>query len=96
MTKKEKEHLRKVADLCCIVCRKMGYNDTPAEIHHIKQGRMSKRSTHYETIPLCPYHHRTSNEAYHYNSKKFTQKWGTQQELLEETLIMIYGKNTIK
>jgi hypothetical protein len=93
MKKAEKEHLRKVAELGCIICRKMGYPDSPAEIHHIKKGVMSKRSTHFETIPLCPYHHRTSNEAYHFNSKTFTEKWGTQEQLLEETNIMIYGTN---
>ena len=96
MTKKEREHLRKVAELCCIVCRKMGYYDSPAEIHHIKKGIMSKRSTHYETIPLCPYHHRTSKESYHQNPKEFTEKWGTQEELLDETLRMIYGEDKIK
>ena len=84
MTKKEREHLKKVAELCCIVCRKMGYHDSPAEIHHIKKGVMSKRSPHYETIPLCPYHHRTSNESYHLNPLWFDKTFGTQTELLEE------------
>lgn len=96
MKKAEREHLSKVADLGCIICRKNGYYGTPAEIHHIKKGVMSKRSTHYETIPLCPYHHRTSNEAYHHDPKGFTEKWGTQEQLLKETNIMIYGKDSIR
>tara|TARA_R100001198_G_scaffold52889_1_gene29727 strand:- start:128 stop:415 length:288 start_codon:yes stop_codon:yes gene_type:complete len=84
--KKIKEHYQKVAELGCIVCQKMGYYDTPAEIHHIHQKFMLGRKADYlETIPLCPYHHRTSNEAFHHSPKLFTEKWGTQEELLEET-----------
>ena len=88
-----KLHLAIVSELGCIICRKMGYLDTPAEIHHIKDGYgMSKKSGHLETIPLCPYHHRTSNESYHYSPKAFTEKWGTQQELLQETKDLLYGR----
>ncbi|QDP61024.1 MAG: hypothetical protein Tp1123DCM1511741_13 [Prokaryotic dsDNA virus sp.] len=93
MTKKEKKHMRQVAQIGCIICRKLGYEDTPAELHHINNGIMGKRATNFEVIPLCPYHHRTSNEAYHYNTKLFTEKWGTQENLLEETLRLLYDKN---
>ena len=86
MKKSEKEHLKKVAELNCIVCAKLGYHDTPAEIHHIPSGAFGKRSSHYNVIPLCPYHHRTSNESYHLNPLWFTQQFGTQTELLNETL----------
>tara|TARA_Y100000361_G_scaffold23242_1_gene18367 strand:+ start:784 stop:1059 length:276 start_codon:yes stop_codon:yes gene_type:complete len=83
MTKDEKKHLSKVAELGCIACRQMGIYDTPAEIHHIKNNfSLGKKSSHYEVIPLCHAHHRTSNEAYHYSPKKFTEKFGTQKELL--------------
>jgi|TARA_R100000482_G_C5125363_1_gene148393 hypothetical protein len=93
-TKKEiSQHLSKVAELGCIVCRKMGYPDTPAEIHHIKNGSgIGKKSSHLEAIPLCAYHHRISNEAFHHSPKKFTEKWGTQQELLGETKELLYGR----
>jgi len=88
-----KLHLAIVAELGCIVCRKMGYPDSPAEIHHIKDGYgIAKKSGYLETIPLCPYHHRTSDEAYHYSPKEFTEKWGTQQELLQETKDLLYGR----
>lgn len=96
MTKKEKDHMRKVASIGCIVCRKMGYRDTPAELHHIHNGIMGKRASNFEVIPLCPYHHRTSNEAYHHNTKKFNEKWGSQKDLLEETLGIIYGESKNK
>ena len=92
-TKKEiQKHLAIVAELGCIVCHIEGHHDTPAEIHHIKDGfGLGKKSSHLQTIPLCPYHHRTSNEAYHYSPKAFTEKWGTQQQLLQLTKDMLYG-----
>ena len=82
----EKKHMRAVAELGCIACRKLGYHGTPAELHHIKKGVMGKRASNFEVIPLCPYHHRNSNESYHQNPLWFTEKFGTQTELLEETL----------
>ena len=87
--------MRKVADLGCIACRKLGYEDTPAELHHVKKGTMGKKASNYEVIPLCPHHHRTSNESYHLNPLWFTEKFGSQQELLEEVTRLIYGKSKI-
>ena len=37
MKKRERVYLQKIVDLGCIVCTKLGYHDTPAEIHHIKR-----------------------------------------------------------
>jgi len=59
----------------------MGFN-SPAEIHHINEGRIGKRADFNKTIPLCVIHHRQGKESYHYSPKKFTEKWGTQKELL--------------
>ena len=35
---------------------------------------------------LCPHHHRNSEESYHQSPKNFTEKWGSQENLLQETL----------
>ena len=86
-TKHEKEHMQNVADLGCIICKKMGFPDSPAELHHIKDKTgMGKKATNYEVIPLCPHHHRNSEDSYHQSPQNFTEKWGSQQELLDETL----------
>ena len=90
MKKTEKVYLQKVANLGCIVCKKLGYEDTPAEIHHIK--RFGAKRDHLHVIPLCPHHHRTSKESYHLNPLWFTEQFGTQQELLEETMRLVNGK----
>ena len=54
MNKKEKEHLSKVASLGCFVCK-----NPEKQIHHIrpKGTGIGRRSSHFETIPLCQKHH---------------------------------------
>ena len=86
-TRKEKHHLAKVAALGCIACRKLGYEDTPAEIHHIRDKvGLGTRSTHFETIPLCPEHHRHGSNAIHRSKNSFEADFGTERELLEIVL----------
>ena len=91
MKKTEREYLEKVQELGCIACIKLGYYDTPAEIHHVR--KFGEKRNHFRVIPLCPHHHRTSKESYHLNPLWFSDKFGTQQELLEETLRLIDGKS---
>ena len=87
MTKSEKRHLQRVADLGCIVCRKVYFCKTPAEIHHIRAGQgMAQRAGHFETIPLCPPHHRTGGYgvAIHAGRESWEEAYGTESELLEQ------------
>ena len=87
-TVKEKKHLEKVARLGCIICRKQGFYFVPAELHHIRDIKITglgQRASHFQVIPLCVKHHRLGKEAFHYSKKNFTAKWGTQLELLAET-----------
>jgi len=59
MTKKEEEHLDRVASLGCILCHEIGVGYMPAEIHHIRQGQgMGQRAGNYLVLPLCPDCHR--------------------------------------
>ncbi len=90
MTKDEKEHLSLVAQIGCIACRKLGYDDTQAEIHHIRDGQgMAQRASHKEVIPLCPYHHRLGRDAVHVSPATFQRKFGHERELLKETLRLV-------
>lgn len=80
MTKAEKLHLNRVADLGCIICHQ------PAEIHHLRAGMgMAQRNTNFNVIPLCPLHHRTGGygTAFHAGRKAFEQNFGTEEELLK-------------
>jgi hypothetical protein len=95
-TKAEKNHLSKVADFGCIACRKIGFEDTPAEIHHIRDGvGMAQRATHFEVIPLCTGHHRRDDNSIHRSKLRFESEFGTERELLAELLHEIGYKTVI-
>jgi len=96
--KHRKEHMSKVARLGCIVCKQMGYPDTPCELHHIKEkgkSKMGKKASDYEVIGLCYLHHR-GDQGYHHSPKKFNAKWGSQKELLDFTLTQVKVLDDVK
>jgi hypothetical protein len=80
-----------VADLGCIVCRNNGYPDSPAECHHIGNKTLGKKASNRDIIPLCPIHHRSGNNgvAVHSGRKSFEKNFGTEQELLNQTLELL-------
>ena len=85
--KDEKAHMTAVAALGCIVCRNLGYPDSPAAIHHTRASAGGgQRSSHYEVLPLCPTHHQTGGYgvAFHAGSECWQRKYGTEVELLEQ------------
>lgn len=96
MTKDERLHYAKLANIGCIVCRHMGFGFSPCEIHHIRHGAGIGQKSHYKTaIPLCPNHHRLggSGIAIHAGRRSFEQNVGLDEvgllelttKLLEET-----------
>ncbi len=81
-----------IADVGCIVCRQLGYSDSPAEVHHLRDGvGMSQRNDDNNAIPLCHVHHRTGGYgvAFHAGKNAFEEKFGTERELLEQTHALI-------
>ena len=86
-TKAERDHMGAVAALGCVVCRNLGFGETPAEVHHIGNGTLGKKASNYETIPLCEIHHRNGGHgvAVHAGRKTFEARYGTERELLEQT-----------
>jgi len=81
-TKDEKEHFRKLAEIGCILCWHLGYEGTPAEIHHIRRGGIRSKSP---VIPLCPEHHRGNTGIHGMGRKGFERKY----EISEESLLQI-------
>ncbi len=62
MTKAEKAHLARLAEMPCLLCNELGLVTHGVEIHHLRTGAgMSQRSSHWLTIPLCPACHREGN-----------------------------------
>lgn len=94
-TKAEQKHLDRVAALGCIVCRNEGLGESPAVIHHIRTGQgAGQRSSHFETIPLCPVHHQFHGVgvSYHDCPKTWESKYGTETELLVQVLYELGGE----
>lgn len=78
----------KLHRLGCICCLKAGSGWRAPDIHHILRG--GRRTSHRETLPLCPEHHRIPSTgavvgpSLADGSKLFAAKWGSQAELLAE------------
>lgn len=85
-TKAEKKHYDKLASFGCVLCYVMGYEGTPAEIHHIRRTMPRKLSP---VIPLCVEHHRGNTGIHGLGRKAFERAYQTTEE---ELLIFINGK----
>ena len=85
-TAAERKHMSRVAELGCAVCRRMGYEGTPAELHHPRAGTGGgRRASHFDVIPLCPEHHRGATGLHGLGTKGFPKRWGfTELDLLED------------
>jgi len=82
-TAAEKAHMTAVASIGCIPCGDMGYQNSPAEIHHVYNGGI--RASHWQVIPLCSIHHRNGGfgEAVHNGKRTWEANYGTEKELLK-------------
>jgi len=92
MTNEEKRFLNAIANLGCALCRKMGYGESPCEIHHIRNIGlgMGVRNSNTNVIGLCPEHHRGATGFHGMGRKAFERKYGvTQEELLQDTLDLL-------
>lgn len=91
-TADEKRYMSRVAELGCIVCLRMGYQGTPAELHHPRRGTgMGQRASHYDVIPLCPEHHRGKTGLHGLGTKGFPKHWG-----FDESDLLADVKNILK
>ena len=91
MTKDEKKHLDLLSQLGCVVCARLGYGATPAEIHHPRKGTgLALRASHYDAIPLCPEHHRGQSGVHGMGTKGFAKCYGfDESDLLETTKLLL-------
>lgn len=76
-----KQYMAKVAALGCILCRRLGYADSPTCLHHPKTG--GKRASDWDVIPLCYAHHQGPVGVHGMGRKAFERCYGvTELELL--------------
>ena len=53
-----KKYKSEVASLGCMACHMLGYGETPASLHHVREGQgLSQRSSDWLVVPLCRLHH---------------------------------------
>ena len=96
-TAAERKHMSRVAELGCAVCRRMGYEGTPAEIHHKRAGTgAGRRSSHMDVVPLCPQHHRGSDGLHGLGTKGFAKHWGFDEDDLLGDVQTLLGKTPRK
>lgn len=85
-TKAEKQYMDRVARIGCILCRRLDFGETPAELHHPRTGTgAGRRASHFDVIPVCYEHHRGNTGIHGMGRKAFERHYGvTEMELLDE------------
>jgi hypothetical protein len=88
-TKDEQRHMSLVAELGCVVCRRIygPHEPGPVELHHPRTGvGMGRRANHMDVLPLCVEHHRGKTGIHGLGTKGFPKHYGYgEAELLEDT-----------
>lgn len=95
MTRAELIHKGKLAQIGCVVCRKLFPNLSPGhvELHHFRSGGWGKGD--YKTlIPLCFEHHRGSTGIHGMGTKAFDRHYGTHFGFTQADLLTEVQKET--
>jgi hypothetical protein len=82
-----------VASIGCILCARLGYTGTPAQLHHVREGQgMSQRASDYLVIPLCPEHHTGDIGIHGLGTRAFEAAYKVNElELLADTISIVYN-----
>lgn len=89
----EKHYMSSVASLGCILCRHLGHEGTPAELHHVREGQgMSQRASNFLVVPLCPEHHRGASGLHGLGTRGFQTRYKLDEmDLLAMTIEANHG-----
>ena len=90
-SKKERDHMDRVASLGCIACKNLGFGHSKPLIHHIRtlNGQRITRN-HLLVLPLCFSHHSADSEnGFHHGSRTWQTIHGTEAQLLEEVKALL-------
>lgn len=92
-TAAERKHMNAVAELGCVVCRRVyGPHDPgPVELHHPRRGTgMGQRANHSDVLPLCVPHHRGKDGLHGLGTKGFPKHYGFDEaDLLEDVRTLL-------
>ena len=80
-----KQHKNEVAALGCMACRLLGYGETPASLHHVREGQgMAQRASDWLVIQLCQEHHQGQHGVHGHGFEALTKL--TEMDLLAATI----------
>ena len=88
MTKAEQLHKSKLAQLGCLVCKRLHgeHEPGPVELHHLRANGWGK-GNYMTLMPLCREHHQGDFGVHGLGTRGFENYYGfTQQDLLNEAL----------
>ena len=77
----------RVAAIGCIACILLGQGATPAQVHHIREGRIARND--FLTIPLCQDHHTGTFQSVHMRKPELMRALGVSSEF--DLLAMVLG-----
>lgn len=88
MTREEREWMRDIVAVGCVVCALHKGVYSPPDVHHMLSG--GRRRGHRFTIPICPPHHRGGRDdaecvSRDQNRRRFEARYGTEEYLFAET-----------
>lgn len=86
-TAEERQIMRAVAEMGCIVCEQMGFPGTPAQIHHVRARHGWGRSSHKAIIPLCMEHHTGKTGVHSMGREQFESMYGISEIGLLEIVL---------
>lgn len=83
MTKRAQTLTLVTADGCAL-CRWLGHEGSPAEVHHQRDGAgIAQKGSDESSIPLCPIHHRGAEGFHTLGKRAWEAKYIPQASLLE-------------
>ncbi len=91
MTNDERRHKDALAQIGCMVCRRIHgpHEPGPVELHHLRTGGWGKGG-YLTLIPLCYEHHRGASGVHGLGTKGFAKHYGfTQADLLRDALQLL-------
>lgn len=88
-----RRYMGRVAALGCMLCRRLGYGPTQAEVHHLRDGAgMQQRASDWLSMPLCPEHHRGARGV-HGDRSALRQAGVTELDLLADTVAAVVAES---
>ena len=84
----DKAWLSRVQSVGCILCLHLALGETPATVHHVREGQgKGQRASDYLAIPLCKEHHQGTSGYHGLGASGFYQRYRLDElDLLALTL----------